>query len=164
MEEQFVTYDIAYRLKKLGFDKECMGFYSYSLTEQIDEESGTMKGAFGWEKGELSFEKSFFINNYSGIDFSNENWLHVAAPLWQEAIDFVESLGYYIYICPEFYADGINWNWQVLWYLPKELWTEFKVMSGTFMYGDNGEFSTRRDATIAALKRAIDEIEYKTTK
>lgn len=36
-------------------------------------------------------------------------------------------------------------------------------MDGTGLYGDNGEYPTRRDATIAALKRAIDQIEYKTT-
>lgn len=87
-QKQFVSYDVALKLKELGFNLECMGVYECSLTEQIDEETMTTEGAFGWQKDELSFKKGFFINNYNGIDYSNINWVLVGAPLWQEALDW----------------------------------------------------------------------------
>lgn len=84
MEKEFVPYELALKLKELGFEDECMAFYEMSLTEVEHEDDGK-SGPFGWEKGELSFEKRFFINNHSFIDNSDENWIQFAAPTFSQA-------------------------------------------------------------------------------
>ena len=84
MSKEFVPYELALKMKALGFDDECMAYYQMSLTEVRHEHDGTT-GPFGWKKGEVSFEKRFFINNYKAIDNSNENWIEFAAPLYQQA-------------------------------------------------------------------------------
>lgn len=89
MREQFVPYEIAIKLKEKGFIDECMANYEISLTAQENEEDG-FSGPFGWKKGEVNFNKAYFVNN-SLFDFSNENWLMCAAPLWQQVIDWFRT-------------------------------------------------------------------------
>ena len=60
MQKQFVTYEIAKKLKELGFDEECFGYYSYS--------------------------KKLFLGN--GKDAYNYKDI-ISAPLWQQAIDWI---------------------------------------------------------------------------
>lgn len=59
MEKQFVTYEIALKLKKLGFNEECFGFYLPDKTLN-----------YNWDKNP---ELYVFAT---------------LAPLWQQAIDF----------------------------------------------------------------------------
>jgi hypothetical protein len=63
MKEQFVTYEIALKLKELGFDEECW-FYFSPLTKEL--------------------------MCHSPIDERNSTYKHkeVSAPLWQQAIDW----------------------------------------------------------------------------
>jgi len=94
MKNEFTPYDRSLKLKQLGFEDECMAYYEISVTEVEHEEDGT-SGPFGWKQGEVSFEKRFFKNNIQGIDCSNENWLEVGAPLFQQAFRwFREKYGY----------------------------------------------------------------------
>ena len=51
----------------------------------------------------------------------------------------------FISIVPELYKDGVNWNWQILWYNDK------KQTEGTFFFGDNHEHPTRENAEKAAI-------------
>jgi hypothetical protein len=89
MKEQFVPHEIAILLKEKGFTDECMASYDISLTAQEDEEDG-FSGSFGWEKGEVTFNKGYFANGTSYCDFSNEHWLYCAAPLWQQCLEWFE--------------------------------------------------------------------------
>ncbi len=86
MKEQFVTYDIAKKLKDKKFTEECMGYYDYAKTAQHNEQDG-YSGPFGWRKGECNFNKEYFYNGCLK-DISNENWENVAAPLWQQVIEW----------------------------------------------------------------------------
>lgn len=62
MKKQFVTYEIALKLKELGFDEECFGYYS----KQHDD--------------------SYFLCIYQQEDeYSKER---LEAPLWQQVIDW----------------------------------------------------------------------------
>lgn len=118
-------------------------------------------------------EIGFLYDGTKSYDFGVD-WLNnvaIGSPTQDDLIDWLEKKGMYIYIRPEFFIDGINWNWQVLWYLPKEEWISsdefnvdedslpinhyYKIMSGTGVYGDNGEYPTRHDAIEAALKMGI---------
>ena len=74
MKKQFVTYEIALKLKELGFDEECCGAYMIRTN------------------GDKAFSQIHFMKpNYSKWD--------VYAPLWQQIIDwFRETHRYFIYI------------------------------------------------------------------
>jgi len=80
MQEQFVTYEIAKQLKKLGFDEKCFGMY-------IDS-------------------KLYYLlvgNPYtSGI-------AKIKAPLWQQAISFLGSEGLLVVIINDD-KFGYNWK------------------------------------------------------
>lgn len=147
MKDQFVTYEIALNLKKLGFDEECFGFYN--------------EGEF------LLNHQSHFHNHFKSIN----------VPLYLQVINWFDNKGLYLEITPEFYEEGINWNWQVWWYLPTEEWikenyfdttdlftnepkriffrNKDKFMVGTAMYGDNNEYPVRMDAIKRAIKECI---------
>ncbi len=62
MKDQFVTYEIAVKLKELGFDKRCIAGYSVEKSLRI---------------GEVSFQSE--IDGFC------------LAPLWQQAIDWIYS-------------------------------------------------------------------------
>lgn len=68
MRKEFVTYKIAHGLKELGFDMVCFSAY-----RNTDEEEYLM-GLSDWKNGED-------YDNHSGF---------CAAPLWQQAIDWLE--------------------------------------------------------------------------
>jgi len=77
MDNQFVNYEIAFELKKLGFDEDC--FYMY------------------WRKtGELEDVSTLaplncrVINNSSLEDKRGD--ILFSAPLWQQAVDFIREV------------------------------------------------------------------------
>ena len=63
MNKEFVTYEIALKLKELGFNEECLGYY------HVNE---------GYTKG-YAF---CYSENSSNSDYS------ILAPLWQQVIDW----------------------------------------------------------------------------
>lgn len=89
MNPQFVTPEIAILLKQKGHTEECMAQYQIAMTTQKDKENG-YSGSFGWKKGEVTFDKSYFVNN-SKHDYSNKSWLGCGAPLWQEALNWLRT-------------------------------------------------------------------------
>ncbi len=100
MIKEFVSFDTARILKELGFLEECYGYYEYSLTSVFDEQDG-FDGPFGWEQGELNFNKGYFINN-SQSDLSNENWLNIGVPLYQQVEKWlIEKYNIYLNRIPE---------------------------------------------------------------
>ena len=132
MEKEFVTYEQALALKELGFDEQCFGHWFLNLKEE----------------NMITYPETGFTKWYTGKE--------ILAPLHQQAFRwFREKHGLYLYMVPEFYTTGINFNWQVLWYLSKERWIRHMVHNGTFMYGDNGEYPTQEDAESAAIDKMI---------
>lgn len=74
MEEQFISYDLALKLKELGFDEPCMASYlhkSYSL-EYI--------------KTEVLYINERFANGQEQIYDGKQ--ILCLAPLWQQAFDW----------------------------------------------------------------------------
>lgn len=81
MEEQFVTYKIALKLKALGFDEECFGYYTpinkmYFMYLQI---------SFG--------DSTCAVRN---SDFTKAIYT-MSVPLWQQVVDWFREK-YYIHI------------------------------------------------------------------
>jgi hypothetical protein len=95
MKHLFVPYGLAVKLKEKGFKEECMAYYEYALKSRKDKEQG-YSGSFGWKKGECNFNKGYMINE-SKQDTSNDYWNIVAAPLYQQVIDwFGQVHGIYV--------------------------------------------------------------------
>ena len=135
MEKEFIPYVHALALKELGFDEPCFGFY--------------------YPNGKL-------IQIHT-IGFPDDKKDCILAPLYQQAFRwFREKYGLYYYILPEFYKNGINFNWQILWYLPKEEWTIHRIYNGTMLYGDNGEYPTQEKAELACLRKLIEIVKKNT--
>lgn len=87
MKEQFIPYELALKLKELGFDEECFGFY---------------------DLGKLYL---------SGVTKQNFHEVtQVLAPLWQQAFDwFREKHGKHVVIYQiEFHDLSIMWDWDII--------------------------------------------------
>ena len=74
MKDQFVTYEIALKLKELGFNEECLACYTPHLG----------KGIFELISKGTSNEKSGFNERFIKAKAING----CAAPLWQQVIDW----------------------------------------------------------------------------
>lgn len=95
IKEQFVTYEIAVTLKKLGFDEPCLGYFN------ADEEF-----IYG-----INLRMIKYAHRYNKEDDS------VLAPLWQQCIDwFREKYDIDIEIHSKF-GHGTGW-WANLCYNP----------------------------------------------
>lgn len=93
MERQFVTYEIALKLKELGFDEECFAHYQNSKT--IIPKCAILKSS-----GQLYYKQNN-INpaNQYGDEFCT-------APLWQQAIDWLfDKHGLYLMITVNPYSE-----------------------------------------------------------
>jgi len=128
MKELFVSYELALKLKEKGFNEECFGFY--------------------WKKSHI------FVYEISDKRTNDSNYF--GAPLYQQAVNWFDSKGIHIDITPEFYKDGINWNFQVWEYDPNGYKCTSDRSSG--MYGDNHEYPTRKDAIIGGIQKALKYI------
>jgi len=143
---KLVGLEVAKLLQKRGFDKPTENAF-------LIRTDGTVTESNDWVGDETDDEVLF-------------------RPTQDDAIAFLEGKGMFLPLMPEMYVDGINWNWQVLWYLPKEEWkyTEIDtengrekvpthITDGTGWYGDNGEFPTRHQALEAALHMGLMKLD-----
>ena len=78
MEKEFVSYEIALKLKELGFDEPCIAYYfnRYGDVELFSE----------------------FVIDHSKMVFYTHSEYETIAPLWQQCVDWLETKGYYINI------------------------------------------------------------------
>jgi len=77
--EELITFELSRIAKEKGFNYPTSKYFEHSLTERVDEEDGK-SGPFGWGKGELTTQSSYFINNHKDIDFSNKSWYQCSRP------------------------------------------------------------------------------------
>lgn len=104
MKEQVISFETAKLAKEKGFEWPVKSHYQISLTERVHPEDGK-SGSFGWEKGELSLQDGYFINNWKESDFTNKSWYHCAAPtqaLLQKWVREEHNLHIYISTTPSF--------------------------------------------------------------
>ena len=95
MKEQFVTYEIALKLKELGFDEPCLGLY-YSNRFWFND---------GFEDG--ANEEDFSIN-------SELSYGCIAAPLWQQIVDwFREEKGIIVNYTGTYISNNFNPYWTI---------------------------------------------------
>lgn len=96
-----VSFKVAKRLKELQFNEACNKYFQLALTTRIDNETGLPSGPFGWEKGELTEDSGYFVNN-SSSDFSGDNWLMCAEPTISQVVMWIwENHRVWIYAKPQ---------------------------------------------------------------
>jgi hypothetical protein len=92
MKNEFVTYEIALRMKQLGFDEPCIGYYDGNNLFIIDRNS------------KIESKNSIYSTNelFSGV---------IASPTWQSAFRwFREKYG--VHMTPSKYDETQWWvNW-----------------------------------------------------
>ena len=112
MEKQFVTYEIALKLKELGFDEECLAYYTSPSQNEVYLDKDGEKTRFcllsrkisGELKGQGSVRNYLFQWLLDNDKTSGE--LHtlahsVTAPLWQQVIDwFIDKYDIHISLEP----------------------------------------------------------------
>ena len=89
MKKYIVPPEIAFKLKEKGFEEECDASYTRYLTNKKDKQDG-YGGPFGWKKGEVTYDSSYFVNN-SKHDYSNKNYTQAGAPYYQQVQDWLRT-------------------------------------------------------------------------
>ena len=143
IDKEFTPYQESFELKELGFDEPCLAWYDKNSVLLADITIG--------------YESTDFLYTQEDMDIQQ-----CTAPTFSQAFRFFrEKYGLYHHIVPEFYTKGINFNWQILWYLPEEEWTNHVISDGTGLYGDNGEYPTQEEAELACLRKLIKIVKNK---
>lgn len=76
MEKEFVTYEIALKLKELGFDEPCFGYYTESRLLHLGGRLGSID--------DVTINKKY-------VDDICQNDNTCLAPLWQQVIDWLRE-------------------------------------------------------------------------
>jgi len=76
LQEQFVTKEIAYTLKRMGFSEKCFGYYS-AMADRVSLQVGCSNPGFVKQSEGIAHGKSIRMR------------ARIAAPLWQQAQDFL---------------------------------------------------------------------------
>jgi hypothetical protein len=111
MEEEFATYEIALKLKELGFKKECLAFYDKNEDLHL-----------------ISYGRVTYNNSHDSIAIHPYYRLVCSAPLWQQVIDwFREEHGVII----GYLNVNIKTDLQFMWSIStiKEIDLELPTMS-----------------------------------
>ena len=106
IKEQFVTYEIALKLKELGFDEPCFGYYTpmkyWMISTNPKYNSEPHYIGPNWCTEDMKMRFMFVTNIFGDRDSVVKNSeftkaIHnVVVPLYSQVIDWCDSKGYYI--------------------------------------------------------------------
>ena len=100
MKEQFVTYEIALKLKKLGFDEKCFGYYRPMKEWMMEGTKFNFERHFhgcNWANPNNTMYFMYVQNSFGDRDASVKNSEftkaieNIAVPLWQQVIDWLRN-------------------------------------------------------------------------
>ena len=116
IKEQFVTYEIALKLKELGFDEPCFGYYTpmkyWMISTNPKYNSEPHYIGPNWCTEDMKMRFMFVTNTFGDRDSVVKNSeftkaIHnVVVPLWQQVIDWIYN-NYKILIYPHITPDKI---------------------------------------------------------
>jgi hypothetical protein len=158
MKEEFVSFKTARLAKEKGFDQPTRKYYQISLTESVHPEDGTT-GPFGWEKGELSIQDGYFINNYKGSDTTNDSWFLCACPTqsflqkWLREKHGIDVQSYFI----EYRSNG-----RLIELKPEDRTYSYRIYKNGldhFVWTSEPEFDSYEDALEEGLHEALKIIQ-----
>ena len=147
MEKEFVPYELALRMKQLGFDGSCFGYY-------VD---GELRGInLGIEElgGVEPYYQRFGFHTLSNHNIDNQNKIVVTAPTFSQVFRFFRKkykLHSFIDIYPQ--PDEPERCWYMIRYFERGKEGKEDYMSGWFINQEKAE--------PACLKKLIEIIEQK---
>ena len=97
MKEQFVTYEIALKLKELGFDEPCFSRWTHGDSQTFPN---------------IHFRQDY-KNRVISDNHQSDYW--ILAPLWQQAIDWLRKV-HEIHINVDCFSEkgGTKWDYQIV--------------------------------------------------
>ena len=99
MEKEFVSYELALKLKELGFGEKCLAF-SY------------IKSEFSYTANKVYLID--YLDEASIVRNTNKDYYY-ARPLWQQAFDwFREKYKLHGWVVPYFTLVGINYSYLIM--------------------------------------------------
>lgn len=148
MKENRISFETARLAKEKKFRWPVKSHYQYSLTEREHPEDGK-SGPFGWEKGELSLENGYFINDWEPADFSSKAWLMCAAPTQAHLQKWLrEDHGLVVLLD---IVENVKGMWRVQIYADYEEYGVFDLYSAA-------GFASYEDALEDGLKEALNHV------
>ena len=111
MKEQFVTYEIALKLKELGFDEECLAWYDKDKQFQLLNTNVFPNGAI------------------------NQKNIYPRAPLWQQVWSFLDDNGVIIGII--FVDNVFKYTLNIENYVSNEFKDRMSVIKSATEYATN---------------------------
>jgi hypothetical protein len=127
MEREFVTYDIALRLKELGFNEPCFTYFASNSKNTLFDPTG---------------------NTYTNSDFKDQDEIYIAAPLWDQVIDWLIE-DYFQFV--ECKISSYSWAY----YTTNTVTFDLIV----FAPGYNNRYEAREAGIIEALDRIIEQMD-----
>lgn len=106
MENQFIPYELSLKIKELGFDEPCLGYYTSTGYFNSKKE-------LKWRKWQFSYNFQPITNKQLTWKYSKtENVQQVVAPLYQQALDWFREKGYENWVShnEEGYQFVIKWE------------------------------------------------------
>lgn len=124
MKEQFCSYEIALKLKELGFYEKCVAsYYTYDI-KNFSKGKYDYRGKFEFD---YSTEDQYIVN-------SNETY-YVSAPLWQQVWSFLDDNGVIIGII--FVDNVFKYTLNIENYVSNEFKDRMSVIKSATEYATN---------------------------
>ena len=84
MTEEFAPFNLSFKMKEMGFDKPCMGYYVYDPAGVYDSEFYYFK---------INVDDRYNPKNINSLhtEPKQTNAPKVSAPLWQQIMDFLRD-------------------------------------------------------------------------
>ena len=141
MEKEFIPYELAVKLKELGFDEPCFAYFLNSILQYP-----------AWEK-----DYSYF-NEMSDINPNFKKHEHVLAPTWQSAFRWFRDNHHAFH---EVFIDCLP---KVGVPLEEDLMFSFTihlVKEDKLVCGPRDTYRTQEEAEFACLEKLIEIVEEK---
>ena len=148
MKKEFVPYELAVKLKDLGFDEPCFGYY-------VD---GELRGInLGIEElgGIEPYYQRFGFHTLNNHDIDNPNKIVVTAPTFSQAFRWLLNRhNLYGIIIP---TETMNWTFKTMTVV------EDVIEVPPYNHVDANDYSTYEEAELACLEKLIEIVENEKT-
>ena len=149
MEEQFVTYEIALKLKELGFDEECLAYYDIKMLFPVEQ---PLPDEFNTTKTNNIYYNNDF--HYTSIKLEDDI---IIAPLYQQVTDWFREK-HNIHIEIELTDNTMQFYYQycIVDSKNRECHDEDMIDQATRIYNYNEKFNTFYEVREKAILKAIE--------
>ena len=149
MKKQFVTYEIALKLKELGFDEECLAYYDINILFPVEQ---PLPDEFNTTKtNNIYYDNDF---HYPLIKLEDDI---IIAPLYQQVTDWFRKK-HNIHIEIELTDNTMQFYYQycIVDSKNRECHDEDMIDQATRIYNYNERFNTYEEAREQAILKTIE--------